>query len=465
MASWRVLPMVFRTTLFARLLILVVAATLPAVLVLFHLQQDLRDDRLARIPGEAQQQAELINADMRSVMEGARQLGAALARFASVRRLDPACARHMREVQGDLPSYAVVSILDDAGRLVCSSHPAIADAPIPAATRAGDCLATLPDTGNLRVGLFTHGAAPSGPVLPLCVTFAAEGGRLGHVVMELNLGWLAAHVAALGLPPRSTVGIADWQGTTLVRVPDHARHIGEMLPPGVLALLHAGGADATGVIGVDGVARVVGHVPPDAAGHGVFVSIGLFAPDILASYDNAARSGLILMGLVVLMSLGLALLAGERFVHRPTMALLDAAQRWSQGDLRARAPLAEVPGSAFGPLAAAFNNMAEALGRRRAELEQLNATLEARVHERTRALEASRNRLQIEVAERERTEAELLQAQKLQAVGLLAGGIAHDFNNLLTAIVGALDLIRRRLPPGAQSQPDRVRCIAPSSLR
>ena len=46
-----------------------------------------------------------------------------------------------------------------------------------------------------------------------------------------------------------------------------------------------------------------------------------------------------------------------------------------------------------------------------------------------------------DVTERKRLEEDLLQAQKMDAVGRLAGGIAHDFNNILTAILGYSDLI------------------------
>ena len=48
----------------------------------------------------------------------------------------------------------------------------------------------------------------------------------------------------------------------------------------------------------------------------------------------------------------------------------------------------------------------------------------------------------------DRAQENLVQSQKIEALGRLTGGIAHDFNNLLMAVLGSLELLKKRLPEG-----------------
>jgi signal transduction histidine kinase/CheY-like chemotaxis protein len=65
-----------------------------------------------------------------------------------------------------------------------------------------------------------------------------------------------------------------------------------------------------------------------------------------------------------------------------------------------------------------------------------------------RALAAKNAELEQEIAARKVTEAQLVQSQKMEAVGQLTGGLAHDFNNMLAVVLSAMSLMRRRIAAG-----------------
>ncbi|WP_235562739.1 PAS domain S-box protein [Brevundimonas sp. Root1423] len=111
-------------------------------------------------------------------------------------------------------------------------------------------------------------------------------------------------------------------------------------------------------------------------------------------------------------------LMGERWLRCEALPRFDAAGKF-QGYVGANVDITEA---------------------RRAEedLKRINELLEERVGEA--------------LAEKAKAEADLMHAQRMEAVGRLTGGVAHDFNNLLTVVIGALDIMLRSPNDAAKRQ-------------
>ncbi len=437
-------PSIGSSNLLTRLLVIVFVATVPAIAALVNFQRDLLTSRKEQAHSGALRQAELLNTSVGTIVEGTQQLMMAITHFDRVTRFDANCGVVLQGLQADIKGYDFLAITDPDGHLICSSR-----VQPPAEDALRGIAQSAISAGHFITGHYTAGTAGQPAYLSFGLPFALANGKgSGVVVAGLSLDWFRTFLASLKRPARTVFSVVDKDGTVLAREPDPGRYVGKPVLPEVRALMHQPAPGTATVPSFEGLQRIVGYVPVTVDPEGLYVSAGFIVDDLTADIDAAAWRGYATIALAAGLSLGLALIVGQRFVRAPTAELLRAARGWGSGDLTVRAKVPSGSAREFYSLGAAFNAMAETLQQQRSQLQSMNEALELRVAERTHELLESNNRLQVEITEREVTEGRLRQAQKLQAVGQLAGGLAHDFNNLLTAVLGSLELLRRRIPAG-----------------
>ena len=435
-----------------RLVLLILGCLLPILTAQVYSQVNLYAERHQQLAGLVLRQAELANADMASIVDSVRQLGLVAAQFPSVREPDEHCDQRLTALRQSLTQYRFLAVYSISGTLMCASD----GAPDNLARIHSSWLSDLLMTPDLAVGQLVNDPGQTVPFLPVSVRIggAGTGAQAKVLIAAVDTEWLMKHLEAARIDhpaatARAALIIVDRDGAIVGRVPDAAHWIGRPVPDWFRPLLSRDTPAVETVTDPDGHTIVAAYVPGPAPQTGLAVIDALVLPDLTGDIDQATYQDLLVIGGAAIVALILALVAGRRFIYQPTEALLQAARKWREGDLSARASPMDA-GSEFSALAQSFNAMAAGLQAREMERRMQSSFLESQVAERTRELSETNNRLQVEIAGREKTEAALHQAQKLQAVGQLAGGIAHDFNNMLATVLGNLELMERRVSQAAE---------------
>jgi len=223
----------FPSSLQARLMLIIVAALLPALGLALYNAAEQRKEAAARVSNEVLVHAQNISSQLQHQIEHARTLALILSQSPAVREPGGArCGDFLGAMEPELSAYTNVMITDPDGAVYCSRLPL--SGPVNLGDR--EYFKEALRSRGLTVSDYVLARVVDKPIMTIAVPILDELDTVEAIlVLGLDLDVLYQTLAHLVLPRGSTATMLDRDGMVLARYPDADSWVGKPMPDGALA--------------------------------------------------------------------------------------------------------------------------------------------------------------------------------------------------------------------------------------
>lgn len=372
------MPRVSFTSLRSRAIILVLLAVLPVLALTLYSYFDQRALAIREVQRDELVTARNLATIHETLLRSTHQLLENLAQLPQVQRQDQgACEALFAKLMEQCPYYTALLAADPEGRVFAS---------VPAAEDRLNISERLwfrraVQTKDFVVGEPVLGRITNRYSLSLAHPIIDSTGRLQGVVgVGVDLHWLGEILTKSDFPPSTALVLTDSTWRVFFRYPEPQQYVGKMFPD---FLIKAAAARAEGVaegVGLPGDRRLFAFTRLSPPWQEMRVFLGLPEGWAVDKVNRDLWRNLIWLGSVAILALSAAWFGADFFIVRPVRKLRGATERLAAGDLTVRSG-SQVTVGELGLLAQGFDQMADALQERDAELKRSAVELRQRVKE------------------------------------------------------------------------------------
>lgn len=348
-----------------RLLFLVSLALLPAVFLMILSARERRELDGRKVQQEALRLVIFAASNLQRDVLAARAYLAAMSQDLRWPRGEKGlCSDDLARLRAKSGLYSYIGVADTTGRILCGSDTALGNSTVAETPWFRETL----QSRDFSVGYDADRILSPKVTMDFAMPFRDPRGKTVILFAALDLDWLNRLAQRVQLPPNSTLTVLGSRDQVLVRYPDPEKWVGNRLRVDPLAASVSSTTEGiTEGPGLDGVRRLYAFTAiPEGR---LSLRLGIPSAIAFANADKAMRGNLLWLGAGALLALLATWSAGNWMVVRPVNKLVKATRRLAKGELSARTDMDYHDGE-LGQLARAFDEMAESLEWREAQLRE-----------------------------------------------------------------------------------------------